>query len=334
VTAGVVYLPMKDKLYAAARGHGATLNGDPIRCPSRTDVERRPRRSSHVPTYSLSLEGRRAAVRRAYRPSIAYRLALVAEGRFDLMLTFRDTWEWDIAAGAILIAEAGGTVSDASGARIAFNKEADGARDRGRAGTTAPVAAALQARWLNDEGGRRALPSARESDGAGPSPTRSPSPSPAAGRPRAEGLPETSSVLPHLNSRGFRRGLLTSPPSGNRVNEVSTVPLTPRARGGLTATRQSRRLRRANVRGCAPQYGAWGKGSDGKLFGARPLPGLVRTWRAVLRQSQAAGAAEGGQGRPDRIAERRGEASKDRPEGDLIWFHAASVGESLALLWN
>jgi myo-inositol-1(or 4)-monophosphatase len=46
--------------------------------------------------------------RRAYRPSIAYRLALVAEGRFDLMLTFRDTWEWDIAAGAILIAEAGG----------------------------------------------------------------------------------------------------------------------------------------------------------------------------------------------------------------------------------
>ena len=35
---------------------------------------------------------------------------------------------------------------------------------------------------------------------------------------------------------------------------------------------------------------------------------------------------------PDRIAERRGEAGKDRPEGDLVWFHAASVGESLALL--
>jgi myo-inositol-1(or 4)-monophosphatase len=58
---------------------------------------------------------------RAYRPSIAYRMALVAEGRFDAMLTFRDTWEWDIAAGAILIAEAGGTVSDAEGGRIVFN---------------------------------------------------------------------------------------------------------------------------------------------------------------------------------------------------------------------
>jgi myo-inositol-1(or 4)-monophosphatase len=40
------------------------------------------------------------------------------------MLTFRDTWEWDIAAGAILIAEAGGTVSDASGARIASTQGA------------------------------------------------------------------------------------------------------------------------------------------------------------------------------------------------------------------
>lgn len=35
---------------------------------------------------------------------------------------------------------------------------------------------------------------------------------------------------------------------------------------------------------------------------------------------------------PDRIGERRGEASVARPEGPLIWFHAASVGESLSLM--
>jgi 3-deoxy-D-manno-octulosonic-acid transferase len=35
---------------------------------------------------------------------------------------------------------------------------------------------------------------------------------------------------------------------------------------------------------------------------------------------------------PDRIGERRGIAGMERPEGDLIWFHAASVGESLSLL--
>jgi myo-inositol-1(or 4)-monophosphatase len=134
VVAGVVYLPMKDKLYAAAKGHGATLNGAPIRVSAaRCGGGQRARHPTE--RSAQALEGRRAALRRYYRPSIAYRLALVAEGRFDLMLTFRDTWEWDIAAGAILIEEAGGTVSDASGARIGFNARASRwRRDHGGAG--------------------------------------------------------------------------------------------------------------------------------------------------------------------------------------------------------
>jgi myo-inositol-1(or 4)-monophosphatase len=37
------------------------------------------------------------------------------------MLTFRPTWEWDIAAGALIIAEAGGLATDASGAALRFN---------------------------------------------------------------------------------------------------------------------------------------------------------------------------------------------------------------------
>ncbi len=41
---------------------------------------------------------------------------------------------------------------------------------------------------------------------------------------------------------------------------------------------------------------------------------------------------EAGKEDPDRVSERRGEASQPRPEGMLIWFHAASVGESLSLL--
>ena len=35
---------------------------------------------------------------------------------------------------------------------------------------------------------------------------------------------------------------------------------------------------------------------------------------------------------PSRIAERRGVAGRSRPHGPLVWFHAASVGESVALL--
>jgi myo-inositol-1(or 4)-monophosphatase len=61
------------------------------------------------------------AVRRSFRPSLAYRLCLVAEGRHDAMLTFRPAWEWDIAAGALIAARAGATVTDAQGAALAFN---------------------------------------------------------------------------------------------------------------------------------------------------------------------------------------------------------------------
>jgi myo-inositol-1(or 4)-monophosphatase len=41
-------------------------------------------------------------VERHFRPSLAWRLALVGEGRFDAMLTLRDAWDWDIAAAALI----------------------------------------------------------------------------------------------------------------------------------------------------------------------------------------------------------------------------------------
>lgn len=122
VTAAVVYLPLRDKLYAAGLGHGATLNGAPIVASSldvledATVLAARPAlaaknwKSQHTPKF-----------KRSYRPSLAYRLALVAEGRFDAMLTLRRSWEWDIAAGALIITEAGGAALDRKGGPLRFN---------------------------------------------------------------------------------------------------------------------------------------------------------------------------------------------------------------------
>ena len=56
---------------------------------------------------------------RSYRPSLAYRMALVGEARFDGMLTLRHTWEWDVAAGSLIISEAGGRVTGPGIARVA-----------------------------------------------------------------------------------------------------------------------------------------------------------------------------------------------------------------------
>ena len=61
-------------------------------------------------------------MKRSFRASLAYRLCLVAEGRYDAMLTLRPAWEWDIAAGALIAAQAGAVVTDRHGAGLAFNR--------------------------------------------------------------------------------------------------------------------------------------------------------------------------------------------------------------------
>ncbi len=119
--AAVVYLPLRDKLYSAARGQGAALNGAPIRSSQRAGLAR-----ASVLAARPSFEPRHWAqgpppVDRQFRSSLAYRLALVAEGRFDAMLTLRDTWEWDIAAGTLLVEEAAGRGTDRFGAPLVFN---------------------------------------------------------------------------------------------------------------------------------------------------------------------------------------------------------------------
>jgi myo-inositol-1(or 4)-monophosphatase len=53
--------------------------------------------------------------------SVAYRLARVAEGRADATLSLSAKSEWDLAAGALLVEEAGGTVTDHHGEVLRFN---------------------------------------------------------------------------------------------------------------------------------------------------------------------------------------------------------------------
>ena len=48
-------------------------------------------------------------------------MALVAEGKFDAMITFRDSWEWDVAAGDLILREAGAVTSDRFNAPLVFN---------------------------------------------------------------------------------------------------------------------------------------------------------------------------------------------------------------------
>jgi len=115
---GVVYDPMRDELFAAERGQGATLNGRTIRVSDVDELGRamlvtgfpynvreRPDFAREFARFTMEAQ----AVRRD--GSAAIDLAYVACGRFD------GFWEdglnpWDMAAGVLLIEEAGGRVSN------------------------------------------------------------------------------------------------------------------------------------------------------------------------------------------------------------------------------
>lgn len=122
ITAAVVYLPMRDKLYAAALGQGATLNNAPIRTSQKSSLEKSTVLAAKPALMANHWKAKTSPTfKRSYRPSLAYRLALVAEGRFEAMMTLRHSWEWDIAAGALIAAEAGGCAHDRTGAPLRFN---------------------------------------------------------------------------------------------------------------------------------------------------------------------------------------------------------------------
>lgn len=121
--AAVVYLPRRDLMFTAARGCGAECNGTPIRIARNTQNPDRARVLSARPTQEPKhwTNGEVPGFERFHRPSLAYRLARVADGSYDAMLTLRPSWEWDIAAGALLIEEAGGALRDRTGRELRFN---------------------------------------------------------------------------------------------------------------------------------------------------------------------------------------------------------------------
>ena len=122
VIAGVVYLPATNIMYRAARGHGAFVGGTRMNIKCAEYLENtRILANRAVMTSCHWLDGVAPNIDRHHRPSLAYRMAAVAEGKFDGMITLRPTWEWDVAAGALMVEEAGGTVCDRTGHPVGFN---------------------------------------------------------------------------------------------------------------------------------------------------------------------------------------------------------------------
>lgn len=122
IVAGIVYEPLRDELFAAEAGSGATLNGQRLSVTTTTDLSRAllatgfPYRIAENPNKTLEVFAAVVPHARGIRRmgSAGLDLAYVACGRLD------GYWEtllqpWDCAAGALLVREAGGRVTDFAG---------------------------------------------------------------------------------------------------------------------------------------------------------------------------------------------------------------------------
>jgi myo-inositol-1(or 4)-monophosphatase len=122
LVAGVVYDPLRDELFAAEAGQGATLNGARLKVSTTAQLDQallstgfpydvRTNPHSNVEEFTRFLK-RAQAIRRA--GSAALDCAWVAAGRADGYWEYRMK-PWDVGAGALLVAEAGGRVTTAEG---------------------------------------------------------------------------------------------------------------------------------------------------------------------------------------------------------------------------
>ncbi len=141
---GIVYNPVTEEFYDAIAGGGARLNGEVATVPDLAAVD-----GSHILVSRSEMEKKGWGqvfndCRVEAVSSIALKLARVAAGRADATITLWPKNDWDIAAGDLLIREAGGVTLRPDGTDIEYN--ADPPRHPGLIAAGARLAPALQQR--------------------------------------------------------------------------------------------------------------------------------------------------------------------------------------------
>ncbi len=119
---GVIYDPLRNEIYSAAKGSGAVLNDKRIRVAQRNDLSGAMLITGFAPRQRSKIGAQLEAMRELMRDaedvrrtgSAALDLAYVAAGRADAYFE-AGVMPWDIAAGVLLVREAGGRVCDFRG---------------------------------------------------------------------------------------------------------------------------------------------------------------------------------------------------------------------------
>jgi len=127
IIAGGIYDPMRDELFFAEKGKGARLNGKKIHVSSTQNLEKsllvtgfpydRRKYIDYYLSFTKAFMLKAHGIRRGGSAALDY--CYLACGRFDGYWEFKLS-PWDVAAGSLIVAEAGGKVTDFNGKKFSI----------------------------------------------------------------------------------------------------------------------------------------------------------------------------------------------------------------------
>jgi myo-inositol-1(or 4)-monophosphatase len=120
--AGVLFAPALAEEYCAADAGPALRNGAEISVPAKVDGDELVLAADEKIVRTLQAD--LAVHRISHVPSLAYRLAMAADGRIDGTIVKKDSHDWDLAAADLILAQAGGALTDLGGKPLIYNREA------------------------------------------------------------------------------------------------------------------------------------------------------------------------------------------------------------------
>jgi myo-inositol-1(or 4)-monophosphatase len=118
---GVVFNPATQQFFSAMRGKGAFLNDKPIKASEKSTLDGALLIASGGLFKKKIWKEPWPEVNTRWVNSVAYRLALVACGEADATISLSGKCEWDLAAAAVIVSEAGGIISDHHGRSHPYN---------------------------------------------------------------------------------------------------------------------------------------------------------------------------------------------------------------------
>lgn len=117
--AGVLDCPVRKEVFEASLSGGARLNGNPIGKSDWTGAPRFAGSKSWLQDYAAVHHVEPEHI--SHIPSLAYRIACVADRRFEGTFIKPDCHDWDIAAAALILSETGGALLEQNGSPARFN---------------------------------------------------------------------------------------------------------------------------------------------------------------------------------------------------------------------